>query len=680
VKTDRSMRTLTGGLIGYGLTVILFFFCAGAMEQRLWGLNWYGYFDWYVWLALAAAILIVPVVLQGWRKDCEQPDSQAVSGQSLFPLFAFLIIIVAGFVFYFFRGQTHFLGDGYQLLSWLQSDTHLKSWGKGTYLVQSWVFSLIGGDRPDALPALQLVSYLSGLLLLLGAVISAARLFDGLTRRLLFVIGLAGGGYMLLFFGYLESYPLFVCSVGWFCLTGIMVSRGRAPRWLLLIPLALATMFHIFAVALLPGAVYILLQGSSWGNRIAAMKRTTRVLMSVGIGAIGLMAFFYLYLNSYFFRFNIVPLWPDRHTVEGYWLLSTDHLFDYFNQVFLLLPGVLILVSLFFSARVRARVIQPDCLFLLFVLMPSFGLVFLANPGLGMPRDWDLFSFAGLPLVILFYYLLLDRDGPHHGARIAILGITLGLLLLGPRVATQVDPELGIALFDRYAALDRIRNSSGRFILREYLKKHGREDEAERRRRIDNEILPEGEWVETARKLIAEGRTQAGAALLFRAIESDPSQYMAWGNLGAAYSQHGLYDSARYYLEIAAARMPFNASIYINLADVLVALEEYDRAEKLFLEACELAPDNFVPRRLLLRLYDRRSRFEDYQVLLERLTERNDVPPDILLEAARSKLWAWDTVPAAEILRRALDAGLDTAIVCELQIQYPELKVLDCGP
>jgi len=483
---------------------------------------------------------------------------------------------------------------------------------------------------------------------------------------------------MLLFFGYLESYPLFVCAVGWFCLVGLMVSRGRAPRWLPLIPLALAALFHIFAVVLLPAAVFILLHGSSWGNRIASMKRSTLVILSAGIVAVGLAVFFYLYLNSFFFRFTIVPLWPDQHTVEGYWLLSGKHLLDYANQLFLLLPGVLILASLLRSARVRARVLQPDCLFLLFVLAPSVGLVFLLNPGLGMPRDWDLFSFAGLPLVILFYYLLLDRDGPRNGVRIAVLGITLGLLLLGPRVATQVNPELGIALFDRYAELDRIKNSSGRFILREYLKDQGREEEAERRRQVDNELLPEGEWVETAHQLIIEGRVTAGAALLYKALESDPSHYMAWANLGAAFASRGLYDSARHYLEVAAARMPFNPGIIANLGGVYYAMQKFDRAEALWGEALEYKPGDLAVQRQLLQLYERQQRPGDYRALLVEITAGRDAPADLLVLAANLKVNENDFVTASWLLSRALEAGLDTAIVCELQTQYLELKVLDC--
>ena len=96
------------------------------------------------------------------------------------------LLFERGVAFYFFRGQTHFLGDGYQLLDWLKSGTHLKPWEKGTFLVQSRVFDLMGGGSSDALPALQLISYLAGLLLILGAAIAAA-----------LIAAAAGGGVKL---------------------------------------------------------------------------------------------------------------------------------------------------------------------------------------------------------------------------------------------------------------------------------------------------------------------------------------------------------------------------------------------------------------------------------------------------------------------------------------------------
>jgi len=664
-------------VITYLITLGAIFAASFFPEQRLWGLSWYGYFDWYLWLVLAVAVLIVPVVMFGWRQNYDRPDTAPSSGRSLSPLLVFLIIIVAGAAFYFFRCQTHFLGDGYQLLSWLQNGVNHKPWEKGTFLVLNSVYQLLGGTGESAARfALQIVSCSSGLILLLATAVTATRLYHTTVDRMLFILGIATGGYMLLFFGYFESYPLFVMSVGLFGQVGLLVERGRAPRWLPLIPLALAALFHIFAVVLIPAAIFILLHGSSWGNRIASMKRSTLVILSAGIVAVSLAVFFYLYLNSFFFRFTIVPLWPDQHTVEGYWLLSAKHLFDYANQLFLLLPGVLILVSLFFSARTRARVLQPDCLFLLFVLVPSLGLVFLINPGLGMPRDWDLFSFAGIPLTLLFYYLLLDRDGPRNGVRIAVLGITLGLLLLGPRVATQVDPELGVALFDRYAALDRIKNRTGRFILGEYLKKHNREDEARRRELQNNLVFPQEGWNIEGWEYIQRDQMDSAMMKFRQVIRFDPSFYTSLANLGVAYANLEQYDSALYYLEVAAARMPFNPDTYNNLGGVYYSMGDFDKAEKIWKDAIDLTPENFQFLEYLAQLYQQQNRVEDYEAILIEIAWLKEAPLEYVTRAAEVYLKRGQYEPAGRAFQRALSMGFDSAVVRQLQIQYPKLNVL----
>ena len=46
------------------------------------------------------------------------------------------------------------------------------------------------------------------------------------------------------------------------------------------------------------------------------------------------------------------------------------------------------------------------------MLVCCLGAVFVLDPKLGMPRDWDLFSFAGVPFVVLCYCLLFMTKRP----------------------------------------------------------------------------------------------------------------------------------------------------------------------------------------------------------------------------------------------------------------------------
>jgi tetratricopeptide (TPR) repeat protein len=662
----------------YLATVAVMLAASFFPEQRLWGFNWYGYFGW-----TGRTLLLVVALGGGLLARTLAVRSQNDLGdrsQNYYPVLALALLIVVGFGFYFARGRTHFLGDGYQLLAWLEEGIHHKPWEKGTFAIQDGIYSVLGKTgKENALLALQITSYAAGFVFWGVTALTASRLFQSTGRRLLYLIGVGTGGYALLFFGYLESYPLFVSSVGIFCQLGLLVALDRTSRWWLLPALGLAALFHIFAVALLPGAIYLIFRDTAIGRKIATIRPLFQAALAVALFAVGLVVFAYCYTNSYFFRFTIVALWTDRHTVDGYTMLSTAHLLDYLSQVFQLLPSLVIGVGLLWLLPIRNLARQVEYRFLLLLLAPSLAMTFIFNPGLGMPRDWDLFAFAGVPLAVSFYYVLLDDSRPiRSGRAITMLGIVLGLVALGPRVAIQIVPERGIALFDNLANLDRIKNSSGRYLLRQYLIEKGEEDEAERRRQIDEVLLPEGEWNDAAGRMIDRGQIETGISLLRRALTSDPSHYTGWANMGAAYAHLQQYDSALVFLKIADARMPFNSSIANNLGAVYYALKDYEQAEKAWLGALDLTPDDLDLKQRLLMLYDVQQRRGEYAALMSELAARSDAPVDFLIRAARFNLEDDNPPVAARLLERALTQGLDTNVVCDLQEQYANLQMLEC--
>ncbi|MCK4461803.1 MAG: hypothetical protein KAW46_08350, partial [candidate division Zixibacteria bacterium] len=119
-------------------------------------------------------------------------------------------------LFYFLRARTHFLGDGYTLLSSLATDqaTAMKIREYGESLLHIWLENLIGGDgQAAALLSYQIISIAAGLLFVIVTALFASKLFERTADRVLFLLGVCTGGYMLLFFGYVENYSLFVLSV-----------------------------------------------------------------------------------------------------------------------------------------------------------------------------------------------------------------------------------------------------------------------------------------------------------------------------------------------------------------------------------------------------------------------------------------------------------------------------------
>ena len=177
-------------------------------DARTWGLNWFRYFPWYISSAMVLVAAWLPFVYaRSLGKERLRP---AGSGRS-FAYFSAATLAVSGAAMILLRGRTHFLGDGYQVLAKLDAGGELvKPWDSTVWHIQRMIYGLLGGDgEAAALLALQTLSIGCGLLLTVMICWAAARLFDRAISRMLFVIGLITGGYMLLFYGYVENYPLF---------------------------------------------------------------------------------------------------------------------------------------------------------------------------------------------------------------------------------------------------------------------------------------------------------------------------------------------------------------------------------------------------------------------------------------------------------------------------------------
>jgi tetratricopeptide (TPR) repeat protein len=302
---------------------------------------------------------------------------------------------------------------------------------------------------------------------------------------------------------------------------------------------------------------------------------------------------------------------------------------------------------------------------------------FIFNPGLGMPRDWDLFAFAGVPLAFFAFYMLLR--GPLSRDRIVVAGlaITLGLLVLGPRVGTQVIPEKSITLIEDYAELDPQRSLGTWYWLTEYFLDKGDEERADYYRNKRKEAAPYVQRNETVKELFARGENTRAIVILRDVIKENPRFSAAWTSLGAAMYLQGRYDSALAYLRISDALMPFNSTTYQNLAATYLALGKTKRAEEYYAEAIELDSTNFTARGELLRLFAQQGRHSEYRELLQNTVRMKNAPAEFVVALAKYYLGTGSYTEASSLLSRAVEKGLDSSQVRQLQEQYPRLNLID---
>jgi len=165
----------------------------------------------------------------------------------------FFIAIMTG-LFMTFTTPTHFLGDGYMCLANVASPnvTILKWVEKGVTLVQLGIQSLLGpSNEATALKAFHIVSAIAGIITIwFYFLISEISTNDKIKRLLLFVTCFFSGS-LLLFFGYVENYPLV-----WIGLTGYLYfglhyyKTGKGLIW--------SFLFLVFGIFLVPIILTIL--------------------------------------------------------------------------------------------------------------------------------------------------------------------------------------------------------------------------------------------------------------------------------------------------------------------------------------------------------------------------------------------------------------------------------------
>ncbi|MEA2030456.1 MAG: tetratricopeptide repeat protein [candidate division Zixibacteria bacterium] len=597
-KVHSSSNSYYNLFVTYYCTIGLFVLGWAVPEVRVWGFNWWAYQSTIIQILLVLIAGCAVPLLWLWSKHIKNKahieiSTSGTSGK-YWTVVTVTLISLASF-YYVFPSTTHFLGDGYYLLTRLEQEVgSLKSWDIGASLVNDIIFNALGGQSEEnALLTFRIISVSSGLLMLIIVALISYKLFERFMDRILFFVGIASGGYTLHFFGYVENYALLVLMFITFTLLGLLATLRKTSRWLTVIPALLACVLHIFGLILLPALLYILLFDREPLVRISLMSRRKRLYLIIVFGIIALSTYFFLFYNYYFFRFAFLPFVPDRFTVDDNYLLSPKHIVDFINLLILLVPGVGIFLAEVIARHRKRLWNRPDIRYLLLLLATSIVCIYLFNPGHGMPRNWDLFSLPGIPLSVIVFYTLLSNRQPSRRRLLSVsMAITLGFLLLAPRVLSQWIPKIAIMHFKNYVELDRTRNRNARSLLTNYYRTIGDEVKATMWHNLTVESFPEARLTNRGKQMLKSGNIDQAKSLFVSALQINPIFVDAYSNLGTCYIYQGRLEKALEFLEIADGLNPLNASIINNKGTVFLRLGDFQRAEDQFHKSLRIDRSN----------------------------------------------------------------------------------------
>ncbi len=663
-------------LAPYYASLLLIAFGAWSPDKYWWSLSLHHYLEspWR-WVLLAGGVML-PLVLIPVKRLLNTRESPRDSSRSDrgYWFISLSFAVTSGILFWLFRAESHFLGDGYTVLSILASDNPvLKSREIGEALVHLWVKNLLGSGETAALLSFQLISVLAGVVFVLAVIVFSTKLFENAEQRIGLVLLTSSCGYTLLFFGYVEYYSLFVASVACYTLAGMAVARGHLRKCVLLPFLMSAVFFHILGVTLIPSAAYLLLSDSSKGRAVAKWNSPIKVgISAVILGLLGAV-FYHYYTTSHFFRFAFVPFVSNRFTINDYTLFSFRHLSDVMNLLLLLVPSLILAVTVLILSRSFGQSNSRLNRYATVLILSVIGAVTLFDPKLGMPRDWDLFAFAGVPLALMLaYYVLVKLPSGYMRVAVTILALGLHFLLLIPRLAIQNNSDMAIEQFQSYISWDPLKNRNAMSMLVQYLMDQG--DSA--RAQAQYEVFERNyrEWYLNREGLAykQEGQYQQALNTFRKVVELNPVFVAGYSNLAGTYLDLKQYDSALHYYRIARGMNPYNPKVLGGLGSTYFNLGQFEKAEQTWLTALKLDSTLTETYFGLMELYKRTGKRDKFYEFMAKAVATGDAPVTSLKQLGEYYLEQRDYDRARRVFQEALLKGLESTYWDSLKRQYPQ--------
>jgi tetratricopeptide (TPR) repeat protein len=594
------------GTASKGCVVFLFsVFCAVVIlvrvatsffpEGRIWGVNQWSYFSPAISLLSGAFVLLffLPRLNDLVLKGISSLGSSVLSYLGSIRVFAkrgkyllYSVLSILFFIpFWLLRDRTHFLGDGAQIISRMNSGELSVTWAEPLEIfLHIRIFDLAHRLwQMEAAQVYALLSCLAGVLFVFLVFLLAD--FWGKERRervLIFLVLLSMGSIQL-FFGYVEHYSLSYVFIFAFILSSLAYLEGKLGWLLPLLTFILASLSHVSALYLLPSLLFVFVVKEN-GGRSSRTKKA--LILGSGLVFLGLILVVYR-IHSWTVPPILVPLLEDRYEAPGYLLFSFPHILDFLNQQLLISPVGVIMILAPLASWVGAAFLKNK-IFRFLLLVSLFQLLtnFLINPGLGASRDWDLSSAVGLGYTMLglFVFLHLLKDKPRFGYLSLILILT-SLHSTVPWIALNSNEQKSIRRFQNLLDIDAKKSANGHFILIKHFESHGMEEQAKRQNEKYYNTFPELTLTMQGTNLVKKGELERAEELYLQAEELAPKLAQNHSNLGHLYLLRGELDKAGTELKKAVQLSPHISPPYVNLADLYLMRQDYDLA----LDACRKA-------------------------------------------------------------------------------------------
>lgn len=345
---------------------------------------------------------------------------QKVQNQSFSIRFSILVLIVIliGFLFWYFRQSVFFLGDGYLLIGSLvhvnwYSDIHIFYKNEplpGLIFVSLDKLTLLLNHESSAQFSIQIVSVLFGI----GSVCVAFKIFRQFTNDQAAVffalICFLSAATSQIYFGYVENYSPAIFFLLVFLFAGIRFLTTGDYYVTVVVSYTVLFFSHYSMLSLFPAFIFL-------SYRMMKEKKIIELLLSIILGVIllaVLISITYYPRTLFFERFlhtsaHFLPLSHDDNISFSYSLLSLRHIADILNHYIFVFPFLIPFGVLLFKRNYHSKLLSEQRIkFMIIVMVCAIVFGFIAKSELGLSRDWDLFSLFLIPSILFIIIAILS--------------------------------------------------------------------------------------------------------------------------------------------------------------------------------------------------------------------------------------------------------------------------------
>ncbi len=603
----------------------------------MWGFNHLNFLpDIYLYLYVFIFLLIIYLMIGPVPEKTIENTINKINGwlwkTKILPRLIF--ITICSILFYLFRIETQFLGDSN---SWLEifgrgEATFFRITEPGSVFIVQQLQNLLGGyTKETAYTAFFIMSIGSGVIYFYNVLSIIGKLIEDKCIRILALSTLLFSGSILMFFGYVEFYPILWASVSIFINLSINYLRKGSSLLTVTGAYLLSILMHLQAIYFLPGFSFLIVRKF----KRPEIRKIGYFVMAVGAIAL-LVLLIWLYGTKIKFKLQFMPFFEGRPTEPEYTVFSLLHFLEIFNLAMVIFPGILILFGLWLSTR-KKIICDPITAYLSLLSFGSLLFLFLFRPTLSMGRDWDLMSLCLITPALLLLYQR-DKCSIFMSKRTIFIYVLITFFCTFSFLTTGIKT---IPAEKRFYTLLGPRDEDGWVIYTNYILSKGDTTYYKELCKERFNRFPGYRNTKLAYNYIDQGEYGEALRLAQELIKREPYNHNYLQLMGYAYREMGQYDSSEvYYNKTLALRYKYD--VLNQIGQLYIKQKRFDKAIDILHKAHRLAPDTTSIIEALALTYIHKKQYDIALAYADTLFMKDSHSPGALLIKLTVAAWEGD--------------------------------------